>query len=64
MGEGDGDNANDSAYDKVGLMLKHKIAKNQTIGAGYQFINFNNHNGNSFDDYEAHGAIFTYTYTF
>ncbi len=64
MGEGDGDNANDSAYDKVGLMLKHKVAKNQTIGAGYQFINFNNHNGNSFDDYEAHGAIFTYTYTF
>ncbi len=58
------DYAGDYAYDKVGLMFKHKTTKNQTIGIGYQFLNFNNHDGGSFDDYRAHGAIITYAYTF
>jgi hypothetical protein len=64
LGSGDGSGANDSAYDKIGLTVKHKIAKNQTFGAGYQFINFDNHNGGSFDDYSAHGMLFTYEFVF
>jgi hypothetical protein len=59
------DYAGDYVYDRVGLMLKHRYAANQTIGLGYQFMNYNNHNGSgSFDDYKAHGMIVTYSYTF
>jgi hypothetical protein len=58
------DYAGDYAYDTVGLTLRHKIRENQTIGVGYQFLNFNNHDGGSFDDYRAHGAFVTYSYTF
>jgi hypothetical protein len=64
LGKGDGNNTNDSAYDKIVLMMKHKIAKNQAFSAGYQFINFDNHNGTSFDDYSAHGVLFTYEFVF
>lgn len=64
MGEGDGDNENDSAYDMVSLVLKRKVAENRAISLGYQFINFNNHNGGSWDDYKAHGVFVTYTFTF
>jgi hypothetical protein len=59
------DYAGDYVYDKIGLMLKHKFAANQTIGLGYQFYNFNNHAGSDdFDDYKAHGVFATYAYTF
>jgi hypothetical protein len=58
------DYAGDYVYDRVGLMLKHRYAANRTIGLGYQFINYNNHDGGSFDDYKAHGMIVTYSYTF
>jgi len=59
------DYAGDYVYDKVGLMLKHQFAADQTIGMGYQFYNFNNHAGSGdFDDYRAHGVIVTYSYTF
>ena len=64
LGEGDGNNTNDSVYDKIKLMLRYKIKKSQTLSAGYQFINFNNHHGGSFDDYKAHGLIVTYEMTF
>jgi len=58
------DFAGDYIYDKVGLTLKHQLAANQTIGLGYQFFNFNNHEGGSFDDYRGHGVFVTYGYTF
>ncbi len=58
------DQAGDYVFNKVGLSLKHQFAANQTIGLGYQFYNFNNHDGGSFDDYRAHGAFVTYSYTF
>ena len=58
------DYAGDYAFDKVVLALKHKIADNQTIGLGYQFYNYNNHDGGDFDDYLAHGAFVTYSFTF
>jgi len=58
------DYAGDYAYDKIGLMLKHKVRENQTIGVGYQFLNFNSHEGGGFDDYRGHGAFVTYAYTF
>ena len=58
------DYAGNYVFNKVGLSLKHQFAKNQTIGLGYQFYNFNNHDGGSFDDYRAHGAFVTYSYTF
>ncbi len=64
LGQGDGDNLNDNAYDTVGVTLNRKISENQKIGLEYQFINFNNHNGGSFDDYEAHGLFVTYSLTF
>jgi hypothetical protein len=64
LGKGDENNINDSAYDKIALMMKHKIAKNQAFGAGYQFINFDNHNGTSFDDYSAHGVLVTDEFVF
>lgn len=63
-GLGTVDYAGDYAYDKVGLTLKHKIGENQTIGVGYQFLNFNNHDGGDFDDYRGHGAMITYSFTF
>ena len=62
LGKGDGNNTNDSVYDKAKLMIKYKMKKNQTLSTGYQFINFNNHNGGSFDDYKAHGLLITYTF--
>ncbi len=58
------DSAGDYAFDKIALALKYKIAKKQTVSIGYQFLNFNNHINNSFDDYKGHGAIVTYEYTF
>ncbi|MHC4461946.1 MAG: TonB-dependent receptor [Planctomycetota bacterium] len=63
-GLGTVDYAGDYAYDKIGLMLKHKIGENQTIGVGYQFLNFNSHDGGDFDDYRGHGAMITYSFTF
>jgi len=63
-GLGTVDYAGDYAFDKVGLTLKHKIRENQTIGIGYQFLNFNNRDGGDFDDYRAHGAMVTYSFTF
>lgn len=58
-------NGDDYAFDKVSLALKHKFAVNQTVGVGYQFYNFNNHDGgNDWDDYRAHGAFATYSYAF
>lgn len=54
----------DYAYDTVAVTLKHKLADNQYISAGYQLLNFNNHDGGSFDDYTVNGALFTYTFTF
>jgi hypothetical protein len=64
LGKGDGDNTNDSAYDMAKLMLNHKVSENQTLSAGYQFVNFNNHNGGNFDDYDAHGLLFLYEFVF
>ena len=58
------DFAGDYVYDKFYTAFKFKVAKNKTVSVGYQFLNFNNHNGGSFDDYRAHGALFTYTYKF
>ena len=58
------DYAGDYVYDSVGLMLKHRFTANKTIGLGYQFMSFNNHDGGSFDDYSGHGAFVTYSYTF
>jgi len=58
------DDAGDYIYDKVGITLKHKLAVNKTIGLGYAFYNFNNHRGDDFDDYQAHGVIVTYDYKF
>ncbi|MHC4159489.1 MAG: TonB-dependent receptor, partial [Planctomycetota bacterium] len=58
------DYAGDYVYDRASLMLKHKFAKNKTVGLGYQFYNFNSHDPGSFDDYRAHGAIVTYEFTF
>lgn len=58
------DYAGDYVYDKVGLTLSHKLAKNRTVGLGYQFINYNNHGDGSWDDYKAHGIFTTYTFTF
>jgi hypothetical protein len=58
------DYAGDYAYDRISLMLNREIAKNQTIGIGYQFIDFNNHPGGSFDDYCAHGVMVTYGFKF
>lgn len=54
----------DYAYDSLAITLKHKLAANQHVSIGYQMINFNNHNGGSFDDYTANGALLTYTCTF
>ncbi len=61
---GSGDYAGNYVYDKVGLSFKHQFAKNKTMGLGYQFYNFNNHDGGDFDDYKAHGVFATYSYTF
>jgi hypothetical protein len=58
------DSAGDYVFDKTGIILNHQFAKDQTIGLGYEFYNFNNHDGGSFDDYKAHGAFVTYSYTF
>ncbi len=59
------DQAGDYVFNKASLSLNHQIASNQTIGLGYQFYNFNNHAGaGDFDDYRAHGAFVTYSYTF
>ncbi|MFH1371713.1 MAG: hypothetical protein ABII09_10580 [Planctomycetota bacterium] len=58
------DDAGNYVYDKVGIALKRRFAANQTVGLGYEFYNFNNHNGGSFDDYQAHGVIVTYNYSF
>ena len=58
------DYVGDYAFGKVALALKHKIADNQTIGLGYQFYDYNNHDGGSFNDYLAHGAFVTYSFTF
>ncbi len=58
------DDAGDYVYDKVALTLKHEVRPNQTISLGYQFFNFNNHGGGSFDDYQGHGAAVAYTYAF
>jgi hypothetical protein len=61
---GDVEFAGDYIYDSVALMLNRKIAENQTMGIGYQFMNFNNHVGGDFDDYRAHGVFVTYAFTF
>jgi hypothetical protein len=58
------DDAGDYVYEKVGIALKHRFEANKTIGLGYEFYNFNNHNGGDFDDYQAHGVIVTYDYRF
>jgi hypothetical protein len=58
------DYAGDYTYDKVALSLKHELAQNQSVEAGYQFINYNNHPGGSFDDYQAHGLQLIYSYAF
>jgi hypothetical protein len=58
------DYAGDYVYDTVSLMLKHKFENNQTMGVGYRFINFNNHDGGKFDDYRTHGVFVTYGFTF
>ena len=63
-GLGTVDYAGDYAYDTVSLTLRHKIRENQTIGIGYQFLKFNNHDGGDFDDYRGHGAMVTYSFTF
>lgn len=57
------DFAGDYAFDSIGLMLKFRRSRNQTVGVGYQFLNFNSHSG-SFDDYRGHGLRASYTYTF
>ena len=58
------DYAGNYAFDTVSVMANHKMAANQTVGLGYRFYNFNNHRGGGFDDYCAHGAFVTYSYTF
>ncbi|MFA6425258.1 MAG: hypothetical protein WCW64_03640 [Phycisphaerae bacterium] len=60
---GNADASGDYVFDKVGLTLKHQFAANKTIGLGYEFYNYNSHNGDNLD-YRAHGAFATYTYTF
>ena len=58
------DDAGDYIYDKIGVTLTHHFTSNQSISLGYEFFNFNNHGGGSFDDYKGHGAAVTYTYRF
>ncbi|MHC4659115.1 MAG: hypothetical protein ACYS83_08060 [Planctomycetota bacterium] len=58
------DYAGNYVYDSVGLTLNRKIAENKTIGIGYQFYNYNNHDGGDFDDYRAHGVFVTYAFKF
>lgn len=57
------DYAGNYMFDRVKMMLKYRQTKNQTLGIGYQFMNFNSHTG-SFDDYRAHGLIATYACSF
>jgi hypothetical protein len=57
------DFAGDYAFDSARLMLQYKCSPDKTVGLGYQFVSFNNHDG-GFDDYTAHGVIINYTYTF
>ena len=64
LGEGDGNNTNDSRYDKLSLMVNRKLSESQTLGVGYQYIDFDNRNGGDFDDYDAHGILMTYEYDF
>ncbi|NQV33716.1 MAG: hypothetical protein HQ515_13570 [Phycisphaeraceae bacterium] len=60
---GTSDFAGNYAFDTVKMMLKYKQTENQTVGIGYQFLNFNSHTG-SFDDYCGHGLTATYSFTF
>lgn len=60
---GTSDFAGNYAFDTIKLMLKYKQTQNQTLGIGYQFLNFNSHTG-SFDDYSGHGLTATYAFTF
>lgn len=64
LGEGDGNNTNDSRYDKLKFMLNWKLSENRTVSAGYQFVDFDNRNGGDFDDYDAHGVFLTYQFNF
>lgn len=52
------------ALDTFEFTVRHKLADNQHISAGYQMLNFNNHTGGNFDDYTANGALVTYTFLF
>jgi hypothetical protein len=60
---GTSDFAGDYAFDTIKMMLKFTQSRNQTVGIGYQFLNFNSHTG-SFDDYGGHGLLASYTYSF
>jgi hypothetical protein len=60
---GTDDTSGDYASDSAELMLKYACSRNQTVGLGYQFINFNSHTGD-FDDYTAHALTATYAFTF
>ena len=57
------DFAGNYAFDRVKMMLKYRQSKNQTVGIGYQFLNFNSRTG-SFDDYSGHGLIASYACSF
>ncbi len=60
---GSTDFAGNYAFDSIGTMLNYKRSKNQTIGLGYRFLNFNSHTG-AFDDYTGHGLTVRYSYSF
>ena len=57
------DFAGDYTFNSVELMLKFKCSPEQTMGLGYQFMDFNNHAGR-FDDYRAHGLALSYEVVF
>ena len=57
------DFAGDYTFDSIELMLKFKCSPDQTMGLGYQFMDFNNHQGR-FDDYRAHGLAVSYEVVF
>lgn len=42
------------------MTLKHKLSEKQSITVGYEFYNFDSHEGGSFDDYLARGGFFGY----
>lgn len=58
------DYAGDYGYDSASVQVTRKLAKDRTLTIGYQFVNFNSHDGGDFDDYRGHGAFVTVGFVF